>query len=150
MKTTETVWLRAVYEYDGAVFDGTKGTLYVNNSAMTWSSDNNRWEHTYSFDTAGNRTFRVSGIFDSQFGLTSLNDAVGPLLILWAGTAPFWMQWWFWTIIGAGIIVVVAICFLKLRKTKALSNGHLTHRHKRTLNCDHPLKNLLRSQKFQI
>lgn len=141
LKQTETVWFRAVYEYDGAVFDGTKGTLYVNNSAMTWSSGNNRWEHTSSFDTAGNRTFQVSSVFDSQFGLTSLNDAVGPLVINWAEAVPFWMQWWFWTIIGAGIIVVVVICFLKLRKTKP-SNGHLTHRHKRPFNSDRSLKDL--------
>ena len=31
----ETVWFKATYEYDNEIFDGTKGTLYVNGSAMT-------------------------------------------------------------------------------------------------------------------
>ncbi len=114
----ETVWFKAIYEYDAIVFDGTKGTLYVNGSAMTWSSTNNRWEHTYSFQTAGTRTFQVSGVYDKKYALTAINDAVGAQSITWTEVVvPFWTQWWFWAaIVAAGIVVFVLIYFLKVRK----------------------------------
>jgi len=115
----ETVWFKAVYEYDNVIFDGIKGTLYVNGSAMTWSSINNRWEHAYSFNTSGIRTFQVSEVSDSWYALTAINDAVGALSIIWIEAVPLWVQWWFWAAIGAaGIIVVfVLIYFLKMRKS---------------------------------
>lgn len=79
----ETVWFRAVYEYDNVTFDNTKGTLYVNGTAMAWSSSNNRWEKSFSFDTEGLRTFKVSGVSDTQYDLTSINDEAGAQSITW-------------------------------------------------------------------
>lgn len=80
---TETVWFRAVYEYDNVAFDDSIGTLYVNGTDMAWSSSNNRWEKSYSFDTAGLRMFKVSGVSDTQYDLTSINDEAGPQSITW-------------------------------------------------------------------
>ena len=80
---TETVWFRAVYEYDNVTFDDSKGTLYVNGTAMAWSSSNNRWEKSFSFDTPGLRTFKISGVSDTQYSLTSINDEAGAQSITW-------------------------------------------------------------------
>jgi len=80
---TETVWFKAIYEYDLATFDGSKGILYVNGSAMMWSAGNNRWEYNCTFNTVGKRTFKVSGVSDAQYGLTVINDVVGGKSITW-------------------------------------------------------------------
>jgi hypothetical protein len=79
----EKVWFRAVYDYDNVSFDNTKGTLYVNGTVMAWSSSDNRWEKSFSFDTEGLRTFKVSGVSDTQYGLTSINDEAGAQSITW-------------------------------------------------------------------
>lgn len=79
----ETVWFKAQYEFDGEEFGGSKGTLYVNNSAMIWSSDNNRWESNYTFFTPAAMTFQISYIIDSLYNLTVINDTIGPQLITW-------------------------------------------------------------------
>ena len=79
----ETVWFRAVYEYDNVVFDSSKGALYVNDSAMTWLAKNNRWEHDFMFEIPGARTFVVSKVSDIQYNLTTLKDMVGPQSIVW-------------------------------------------------------------------
>jgi len=80
---TETVWFQAAYEYDNVVFNASKGTLYVNGSAMTWSEKNNRWEHDFRFDIPGAKTFTVSNVSDILYDLTALKDMVGPQSIVW-------------------------------------------------------------------
>jgi len=79
----ETVWLKVKYEYDGELFDKSKGLLFINNTAMTWSTMNGRWECEYGFSTIGNRTFLISGVLDTQYAIASINDMVGPLSITW-------------------------------------------------------------------
>ena len=74
-----TVWFTSAYQFDNTVFDNTKGTLYVNSSAMTWSTTNNRWEYSYAVNAIGTTTFKVSSVLDNQFGLIGINDAAGPL-----------------------------------------------------------------------
>ncbi len=80
---TETVWFRAFYDYDNIVFDSSKGKLYVNDSNMTWSTENNRWEHQFVFEVPGARNFKVSKVSDIQFNLTTINDIIGPQSIFW-------------------------------------------------------------------
>lgn len=80
---TESVWFKAVYEFDGIIFNQTTGKLYVNGSAITWSSANEMWEYKYAFNTPRTRAFKVSGISDTQFGLVIINDLVGGLSITW-------------------------------------------------------------------
>jgi len=119
---TVTIWFKAIYEYDGSVFNGTMGTLYVNGSAMIWSPAKERWEYNCTFNTPGTRTFKISGVSDGQYGLTTVNDLAGAQSITWrARKVPFWAQWWFWTIIGVVIAVVVAAIYF-LRKRKPLKS----------------------------
>ena|GEM_PF-1566930 len=116
---TETVWFKAVYEYDSAVFDGTKGTLYVNASAMTWSASKGRWEHNYTFNTSGKRAFKISSVNDSQYNLTVVNDAVGAQSITWK--QPSQLPWVFILVISVAAVVILAIYFVKAKKTKGLN-----------------------------
>ncbi len=119
---TGTVWFKAVYEYDSAVFDGTTGTLYVNGSAMIWSTSKERWEHIYTFATSGKRTFKVSGIDDSQYNLTVVNDAVGAQSITWKPASQIQPSQLPWALIlgisAVAAAVILIIYFLKLRKPK--------------------------------
>ena len=79
----ETVWLKAIYECDSATFDGTKGMLYVNGFEMTWSNVSSRWEYSCTFDTVGERTFIISNVSDESYGLTTINNSIGPQTITW-------------------------------------------------------------------
>jgi len=72
-----TVWFKALYEYDNDVFDGTNGVLYVNDSAMSWSTTNNRWEYNYVATTPGSKAFIISGATDNSYSLTVINDTIG-------------------------------------------------------------------------
>jgi hypothetical protein len=81
----DTIWFHAVYEYDGAPFNGTTGILYVNGSTTAWSAPNARWEHHYASYTPGRMAFMISGIADTQYGLQTINDVLGPQFIAWIG-----------------------------------------------------------------
>jgi hypothetical protein len=74
---TVTIWFQALYEYDNDIFDNTNGVLYVNGSQMSWSTTNNRWEYYYTPTTLGSKAFIISGVSDSSYGLTVINDTVG-------------------------------------------------------------------------
>ena len=82
---TETVWFNAVYEFDESEFTNSSGTLFVNGSAMTWSPDNNRWEHNYAFTSAGTRILKITSVVDANYGVATVNDTVGDLAITWKG-----------------------------------------------------------------
>jgi len=83
MGETGTVWFKAINEYDDVPFDGGKGILYVNGSAMAWSTINNRWEYNYTSNTQGLRIFKVTGVFNNQCNETIINDVIGALSITW-------------------------------------------------------------------
>lgn len=73
---TTVVWFKAAYEYDKVVFDGTKGSLYVNSSAMSWSTTNDRWEYNYTATTSGSEAFVISGVSDELYSLSVINDTI--------------------------------------------------------------------------
>jgi len=77
----ETVWFTIEYEYDGSV--PFSGEVYINNTLATYSTLNDRWEHNYTLFSPETITFSVSKIVDNLYGLTNVNDAVGPLPITW-------------------------------------------------------------------
>jgi len=79
---TAIVWFKAQYEYDGAVFTGANGTLYVNGTALTWSKTNSRWEYQYTAKKPGTAAFAISGVSDISQGLTAINDEVGTQTII--------------------------------------------------------------------
>jgi len=74
---TLTIWFQATYEYDNVIFDNANGVLYANNSQMSWSAVNNRWEYYYTSTTLGTKTFVISGVLDNFYGLTVIEDMVG-------------------------------------------------------------------------
>ena len=77
----ETVWFMVEYEYDGS--EPFSGEVYINNTLATYSPLNDRWECNYTLFSPGTITFSVSKIVDNLYGLTNVNDAVGPLPITW-------------------------------------------------------------------
>jgi hypothetical protein len=85
---TVIVWFKASYEYDSMVFDGAKGILYVNESAMSWSTTDNRWEYNYTATTSGRNAFVITGVSDRLYSLAVINDKVRPrTVIVWEQTA---------------------------------------------------------------
>ena len=113
---TSTVWFKAVYEFDDEPFDGTKGTLHLNGSAMTWSATNERWEYACSLEAPGQKTFEVSGVFDSQYGLTAINDILKTKTITWTAT-PFIQTPTGMALIVESVAVVIIVVIL-LAKNK--------------------------------
>jgi hypothetical protein len=83
---TVTVWFKALYEYDSVIFDDIRGTLYVNDSAMVWSTTNNRWEYYYAAITLGSKAFKITGFSDSRYNLTAINDQAGVQTITFCGS----------------------------------------------------------------
>lgn len=83
VKKSETVWFKVVYEYDSVNFDGSAGELYLNDEPMTWSSANQRWEKSVSSEKPQEVTYRITHFQDDKYGLTSINDEVGSLMIDW-------------------------------------------------------------------
>ena len=79
---TVTAWFKAVYEYGNSTFDNTNGSsLYVNGSAASWSTTNNRWEYSFNATTAGTENFVVTGALDSLYSLTAINDNTGAKIL---------------------------------------------------------------------
>ena len=79
----ETVWFKAVYEYDSEVFDGSKGVLYVNGEPMEWSFERGRWEREYASDAPQRVSFRITGVEDEKYGLTTIKNAVALPTVEW-------------------------------------------------------------------
>lgn len=125
---TETFWFKAVFEFDNVKFDETKGTLYLNESAMKWSTNNDRWEYTYTTDLPGAKTFKVTGVFDTQYGLTAINDVVGAQTITWKlKPKPFFETPRGIATLG-GIAIALLICFyvtMRVRVVRKLLKGWL-------------------------
>ncbi|MHA1742729.1 MAG: LamG-like jellyroll fold domain-containing protein, partial [Candidatus Heimdallarchaeota archaeon] len=77
------IWYYAVYEYDNSTFDDSCGVLYVNGFEMTWNGE--KWIYAFPYSTEGNQiTFHITGVLDSQYGLTEINNQVGDIIINWA------------------------------------------------------------------
>ena len=70
--SVQTLWLTAEYEYDSEIFDGSKGTVFVNGNQMIWSDQNLRWELNVTSDTVGMQIYELSSFVDYRFELTSI------------------------------------------------------------------------------
>jgi hypothetical protein len=77
----ETVWFKIEYEHNGST--PFSGTVYINDTLAIYSVLHDRWEYNYTLFSPGKTTFNVSQIVDNLYGLTNINDAVGPLSITW-------------------------------------------------------------------
>jgi hypothetical protein len=105
----ETVWFKAVYEYDYFSFtgeptaDGGVNKIFVNGIPLVWSSYDKLWRYSTKLDDDGKLTFRVTGVEDMQCKLTQFVDAAGPQSITWE--KPFLE-----TIVGiASVVAVLAV-----------------------------------------
>jgi hypothetical protein len=85
----ESVWFKAVYEYDNSSFAGEPliygyvNKIFVNNMPLTWSSFDRVWKYSTKLDDNGKLTFEVTGIEDMQYKLAKFIDAAGPQSITW-------------------------------------------------------------------
>ena len=70
-----------IREYDSVLFTGTMGTVYLNGSAMAWDSADLVWTQLRTSSNIGLLTFRVTAIFDTQYGITAINTPPGPSII---------------------------------------------------------------------
>ena len=64
--STQTVWFKAKYAFDGQTYS--EGELYINNVNSTFSSG--RWEITTSETRVGKYYYRVTAVKDKKHGLT--------------------------------------------------------------------------------
>ncbi|UCH37698.1 MAG: hypothetical protein JSV76_00515 [Candidatus Bathyarchaeota archaeon] len=78
-----TIWYTAEHVDDKSPFDGSRGVLYLNGSAMNWSDVNNRWEYTVSYDTAGTRKFKVSLAMDQEHAALPIKRSQYVITIQW-------------------------------------------------------------------
>jgi endonuclease YncB( thermonuclease family) len=85
----ETVWFKAVYEYDNEEFTGEPtadygmNKIFVNGIPLVWSSFDKSWKYSTKLDDNGKLTFEVTGVEDMQYKLTTFIDAAGPQSITW-------------------------------------------------------------------
>jgi hypothetical protein len=78
-----TVWFKAQYEYDNSTFDGSSGTMYVNDLPMNWSDSGQRWERAFISSEPEKLTFKVTKVNDTRFGLSTINDQTPPVSTEW-------------------------------------------------------------------
>jgi hypothetical protein len=78
-----TVWYKAVYEFDNESFDGSKGSLSVNGEPLMWSSTYQRWEKVFTVSEAKKQSYIVTGMTDTKYGLTVMNDVTKPITVEW-------------------------------------------------------------------
>ena len=114
----ETVWFRALYEYDKEPFTGEDGDLYVNGEPMLWSSHDEIWKYTAVREKPGSIIFEITGVDDRKHGLTTIEDLVGPLTIEWQ--RPFWQEPMGIILVGGMITVVIFLIFSSLKKRSSL------------------------------
>jgi len=83
VSSVQKIWLTAEYEFASTVFDDAKGTFFVNDNPMVWSSQNVRWELNVTSDTVGSQVYSVSSFVDEQFGLSSIHPQALNTSIVW-------------------------------------------------------------------
>jgi len=109
---SEVIWFKAEYGFTFEDFNGSTGILYVNGEPMIWSTVDERWEKSYSFDKPTTINFQVSGIDDEKYGVTFFNNIVDPLSISWKKKGIFGLPVEF--IIGLlAIIFIILLIFIE-------------------------------------
>lgn len=81
--SSQTVWLKAEYEYDSVIFDSTRGTIFLNGEPMSWSSQNSRWEYNATSNILGPQMYEVTAFDDESFGLTTIRNQNENIEITW-------------------------------------------------------------------
>jgi hypothetical protein len=122
----ETVWFKAVFEYDNSSFTGEPliygdiNKIFVNGVPLVWSSSDKMWKYSTKLDDNGKLTFEVTGVEDMRYKLTKFIDAAGPQSITWE--KPFLeTQFGLLSVLAFLVITVGAVIFFTRRRL--LING---------------------------
>ncbi|RLI49897.1 hypothetical protein DRO61_04515 [Candidatus Bathyarchaeota archaeon] len=99
VKSNATINWTGVYEYDMSIF---RGSITLNSTQTLHNS-------------VGKRGYTVLLIEDPAYGLTSQtsNDIYGIWNTSGVPIVKIWLQWWFWIIIGSGMILILAVYLFK-------------------------------------
>jgi LPXTG-motif cell wall-anchored protein len=79
----QAIWLTAEYEYDVVIFDGSKGTVFLNGEPMTWSDQNRRWEQTVTSTILGPQVYEATSVDDEVYGLTAVQNQARKMEVIW-------------------------------------------------------------------
>jgi len=77
------VYFNVIREYDNTPFDGTKGTVYINDSATTWDETNRYWKLSVTQNSVGRWEYKVSSITDTEHQITTVNDFMETQEVIW-------------------------------------------------------------------
>lgn len=111
---TESVWFKAVYQYTNDEFTNQDGTLFVNDFPLTWSSHEKRWIYRITKGDPGSIVFEITSVIDDNYGLTAINDEVGPLTISW--NKPFWESNIGIALLGGALITLLGVIMTRQRR----------------------------------
>ena len=125
------LWVRAFHEFSdnfichNNFLDNTK-QVYSYDSTNVWDNgvEGNYWSD-YEDRYPDAEEIDDSGIWNTPYVIDTNNQDSYPLISQWTpeeevekeGDVPFWTEWWFWTIVVAGILVLAgAVYFMKKRR----------------------------------
>ncbi len=80
--SSQSVWFKIVYQYDGSPFTGMNGTAHINGTEAIWNDANQRWELQVSELISGEYTFRISSIQDYDDPITTVCWNAAPASIV--------------------------------------------------------------------
>jgi hypothetical protein len=87
-ESTETIWFKVQYEYDGNQFSDENGILWINDEEATWNNEDERWEISQTQEQDATIEYEVTGVEDEQYGLTRINHAASFQSITWETPEP--------------------------------------------------------------
>lgn len=83
INSTQTIWVRTRYAYEGSAFDNSDGQLWINGRPADWNPQNSSWTLNVTQNTVGQSNYTAPTDFqDDLFGLT-LMTGQQQLLIVW-------------------------------------------------------------------
>jgi hypothetical protein len=83
IETSVDVYFNITREYDNALFEQPKGTVYINDSAAIWDETKKYWKITVTQSSVGKWVYQVSNITDMEYGITAINDQIGAQQVVW-------------------------------------------------------------------
>ncbi|MFQ6085056.1 MAG: hypothetical protein ACE5OY_02135 [Candidatus Bathyarchaeia archaeon] len=83
------IWIKAIYEFDGTPFGSSTCETYVLGQPARWDGDACRWEFVDTSSESNIKTYAISSLTDTRYGLRSFNDAaLKAMVIHWLPKAP--------------------------------------------------------------
>jgi M6 family metalloprotease-like protein len=83
VNSTQIIWIKLRYGYDGNTFDNSTGTLRIGEKQAEWDPEKDYWYiNDYRQDAGQNSYTAPSSFEDRLYGLTSVSDT-GHMTIIW-------------------------------------------------------------------